>query len=525
MIVETGCNFRFSALARSAAFALAATSAVSASAQISAALGEGGASAQAQGEVSQTGSSGMGFMIVPRLSLTEVVTNNVQLQSQGQSDTITQLNAGLNLKYRGARLSAYLDYSLSEYIYAKNSAESTRQNALNAFGSLRAIDDWAFIDFSSTISQQAISAFGPSSNDTGANANLTETFVTQLSPYVRGRLSGGVNYEARFTWISQRSELNQTSNYTSRQGMLTFSNQDSGSKLHWTVSGISQRYDYTVVRTTDDDRLHLTLRYLITPQFSLSLLGGRETTNLTSLADETHGSGGWGLDWVPSEATRVALSRESRYFGETHSVSAEHRTPRTEWRYSNIRDITAGTGQPGNGSVGTVYDLIYAQFAGLEPDPIKRADLVNSYLLVYGLSPNTKVNSGFLSSAVSLQRMQSLSFAILGVRDTITFIASQSNTQRLDTVSAVPTDDLVNAGPIRQRGFTMSYSHRLTPMASLALLASQQDTSGATGGTADTTTRTLNLNFRPGLARSPLPPWVHAECCPRGVSTPIPSLP
>ena len=89
------------------------------------------------------------------------------------------------------------------------------------------------------------------------------------------------------------------------------------------------------------------------------------------------------------------------------------------------------------------------------------------------------VNS-FLTSAVFVQRRQDALFALLGVRDTITFVATRSDSRRLDLVS-LAADDLSTSSLIRQQGLSMNWAHRLTPDYSLGVLVSGQKTSGSLG--------------------------------------------
>ena len=108
------------------------------------------------------------------------------------------------------------------------------------------------------------------------------------------------------------------------------------------------------------------------------------------------------------------------------------------------------------------------------------------------MSANATATSNFLTAAVALERRQDLSFALLGVRDTVTFIATRSESSRLDRLSAA-IDDLTNSSLVRQRGFSANYAHRLTPNYSLGVLASQQDASGVSS-LQDTTLRLLNVS-------------------------------
>jgi len=119
--------------------------------------------------------------------------------------------------------------------------------------------------------------------------------------------------------------------------------------------------------------------------------------------------------------------------------------------------------------------------------------LVNSFLQTNGISPSAPVIAGYLTSAVLLQRRQDASFALLGVRDTLTFLASRSNSRRLDTLTGA-TDDLLSSSVIIQQGLSVSYAHRLTPQTALNAIASQQRTIGSSTQ-PETNLRTISVNL------------------------------
>jgi uncharacterized protein (PEP-CTERM system associated) len=142
---------------------------------------------------------------------------------------------------------------------------------------------------------------------------------------------------------------------------------------------------------------------------------------------------------------------------------------------------------------GSAYDLYYAQFATTEPDPVARAQLVNSYLQTYGISPGAAVNSGFVSSSLALQRRQQLSIALLGKRDTITFIATQSDSTRLDALTKA-VDDFTISPAVHQQGWSGNFAHRLTPDYSIGVLFSQLNSSGSLSNQS-TDLRNVNLSL------------------------------
>lgn len=433
--------------------------------------------------------------IVPRVSVTETLTNNVALKSNNpQSDQITEVAPGINISIQGARLKTYFDYSLNEIYYAQGSSGTRQQNALNTFGTLEAIDNWAYIDFSGNISQQAVSAFGTqSTNNTAINANQTEVASYRLSPYVRGRLGSVANYEARITRAVTSADNATASNTASTNSVVKVSNASAFRSLGWTADVARQQVSYSAGRATQDDNYSLGLTYAITPQVNVSANGGQESNNYTSLDKQSYNTSSIGLNWRPSERTTVSAASGRRSFGNTHNWSFEHRSARTVWRFSDIKDVSTTANQNGFGTVGNVYDLFYNQLDGRGFTPAQRALQVNQLLQQYGFSANTPVVSSFLTSAVSLQRRQDLSFALLGIRDTLTFLLTRTESNRLDTFTSV-LDNLSNGTTVNQNGFSVNYSHRLTPDYTLGALLSRQNTSGGTSA-QETTLKSLNVNL------------------------------
>jgi uncharacterized protein (PEP-CTERM system associated) len=434
--------------------------------------------------------------VVPHVSVSETWTNNVGLDSVGQrSELITEISPGILINIDNSVVKSHIDFSLSTVHYAKNSSPNRTRlfNALTAFGTLKAVDDWAFVDFSGSISQHSVSAFGTQSIDnTSINANRAEVSTYRVSPYVRGALGSFANYEARYSRTISGSDSVARSDVTTDDVNLTVSGSSSFSKLGWTASASKNKIDYSRGRATEAERLNLGLSYSITPQLNFSVYGGQESNNYTSLNKQSFGTSGVGMNWSPSQTTKFSATRDKQSFGSSHSVSFEHRTARTAWRFSDSKGVSATPGQTEIVSLGSVYDLLFSLFASLEPDPIARARLVDSYLQSNGIDPDAIVTSSFLTSALALQRSQNLSFSLLGLRDTIIFVASRTQSSRLDTLSSA-VDDFNSSGLIRRRAFSVNYSHRLTPNYSLGVLASQQTTSGLAIG-QDTTLRAINVN-------------------------------
>jgi uncharacterized protein (PEP-CTERM system associated) len=449
----------------------------------------------------QPSSGRRAYYIEPRVSATQTFTDNVELMdSKKRADSITQATVGVRAASESGRIRGFFDYSLSKQLYARTHEKNTTNNSLNAFGTAELVDKWAFVDVNANISRQAISAFGTQSLDrNNVNSNSTEVANFRISPYVRGRALSELNYEARYTVAGTRSRSSQASDIDETDALFRIGSDPAVGKLSWSADLSRQEADYSLGRDTQADRLRLVLTYSINPQLNVYGIAGRESNNYASVDKESHSSGGAGLNWALSERTRVALEAENRFFARTHKISFEHRTPRTVWKYVDSKDVTTNPGQGATGTIGTLYDLFFAQFASIQPDPILRAQMVNAFLQANGLNPNAPSAGGFLASGVTLQRRQDLSLALLGVRDTVTIIAGRSSVSRIEGAPVVG-DDLSFAPGVDQRNFTVSYARRLTPDSSLNVLAGHQRTAGAAGLQGNTLkTVNVSLSSRLGL--------------------------
>jgi len=440
--------------------------------------------------------------VMPRVSVSETLTNNVNLSSTDRkSEQITEVSPGVNVSVNSARLKTYFDYALNHVNYAQGTSDAKNQNALTTFGTFEAVDNRAFIDFAGSITQQALSPFGPLSNsNTAVNSNQAEYTAYSVSPYLRGELGRFASYDARYSYAVSGSDA--SANTVNNDATVNLRNASAFGNLGWTAAVSRQRVDFNEGRNTEADNVSLGLTYRVNPQLNLSANAGRESSNYHSLEKTNYNTGSVGLNWQPSERTTLSALTGRRSFGNTHSLSFEHRSARTVWRFTDSQDVTTSPNQAGLGSVGTAFDLFDAQFVGIESDPIARAQLVNNFLQSYGISPTASVVGEFLLAAASQQRRQDLSFALLGVRDTVTFLLTRTQTSRIDTITNA-IDSLTNNDVVTQEGFSVNYSHRLTPDASLGMLLSRQNTSGSTSAQASTLTSvSVNLSTRFGRRTS-----------------------
>lgn len=436
--------------------------------------------------------------IFPRLSINETWTDNVRADATAkQSDRMTEITPGVLISSDGAYMKGYLDYTINKIHYANNSSSDKIQNSLNGFGSLEAVENFLVIDINGNISQQLISALGPkSAAESLINDNQTEVSNFRISPNIKGQFLGGTNYEARLS----RSIVNTESSLRSSVGQtdwLVRLNGDTPVKgLSWSADANRQMVGFSQGRPTQADNYSVGIGYAVTPQISISARSGVDANNYSSLERESSISSGLGVNWRISERSNFTGSFDQRSYGRSHSINLEHRTGRTAWKFSDSKSASTTPTLENLGSIGSIYDLVFNQFSTLEPNETARSQLVNDYLLINNLNPNTRVLTPFLTSAQTLARKQELLFALLGLRSTVTFIASQSRSQRLDTLS-VAVDDFSTETSIKQQGLSINFSHRLAPDMSLSALASWQKNGSINSNTGDSTSLfSINLTKR-----------------------------
>lgn len=437
------------------------------------------------------------WSITPTLSVTETATDNVALTSRNkQSELISDVSPGIRIQGSGGRSKLLLDYQMHNLFYAQDSSRNEIQNSLSALGTLEAVDNWLFIEASGNISQQSLSAFGSSSASSSVNVNTnlntSETSTYRVSPYIVGSFGSFADYQLRYNQSITRwkSSLSNDENVSELVGSLKGNTRFPS--LGWSIDASTQKVNFDRGRDSEDDRVRGLLTYQIDPQFRVYLIGGVESNNYQSLDMESNSTRGAGFDWSPTERTLLSVSRENRFFGPANTISFSHRTPNTAWKYSDTEDVVTQTDQQSTVSLGTYFDLLQSMFPGITQEAAK--------VLLGGISPNAQIPGSFLTNGSTIEHRRELSFALLGSRNTVTFAAGETQSERASQgalISFLGASDFVEAQKIRQRFASINWSHKLTPMSSLIASVSRSNSKGSGTGTSnlETTEQAYNVNL------------------------------
>ncbi|MDR1708552.1 MAG: TIGR03016 family PEP-CTERM system-associated outer membrane protein [Candidatus Accumulibacter sp.] len=443
------------------------------------------------------------WRIVPSISVSATATNNIdQTKKNRKSERIVDVTPGINIVGQGDRLKLSLNYQLHGLFHANESRRNNHQNSLDAAMSLEAIENLFFVDVKAAISQQSLSAFASAPNssvDTNNAENTVETRTFRISPYLRGAIGNAAEYLVRYDYSKMTTDESNSFDDQTRLFTAHVGSQKDFSRLGWAVDLIAQRNDFGQGRDTKADTLRGSLTYRVDPQLRVSATAGREAHNYASIKKKSHAIVGAGVEWAPTDRTLVAASRENRTFGNSDSFSFTHRTAGTSWKYSQSKDYVTSTDQS-SGSVGTYFSLLDSMFSSAIPDPAARAAYINAMLAASGIAPGATLQGGFLTSGVTLQERKELSLALVGVRNTVTFAATHTETEDISKGTGSGWflgTDFANLENIRQTGASVNWSHKLTGLSTLTGSASRLRSRGKGSGSnpvkMDETMYTLNF--------------------------------
>lgn len=452
--------------------------------------------ALAGGGLAQAESS---WTIAPRVTLRETYSDNMGLMGvDEQSGWITDLAPGIRIDGRGPRFNAFLDYSREHLFYQGISDWNRRQNQLDSYATLEAIENRLFLDASANIVQRNISVFGPVSVDgVSATTNQAETRTFQLAPYLRGRFGNSADYLVRLSSVDSRSDDPTLADTRVDQLVASINNKATAGKLGWFVDGNGTQVENNVVGERDNTRFRGGLIVPLGPQVHLSASAGRETTNYASVDRESVNTPGIGIEWSPSHHTQFAALREKRFFGYGHNVLFSHRTAHTAWRYVDTKDAYILPTLLAGYNPSSIQTLMSDLLEGSIPDREERRQAVRARMDTIGAASELPSGGGVQTSRFYVEREMVGSFAWLGIRSMVSVLLSQRD-QELLPFSPTAVDNFQDSSRIRERGTTLAWLYRLTPLTTLNIAAVRLRTEGLDAGapTATQNTQTASLNVR-----------------------------
>lgn len=422
--------------------------------------------------------------IEPRVFLTQTYSDNYLLTTTNrQSEWVTEIGAGVTAVFNMPRLKGSLDYALSGLYHARGVAENERNQDLRGRMLLDAWNNTAFVEVDGAIADERVSAFGTQTVNGNNPVNRSETRRFRVSPFLRGLLDDAYEYELRYTLLTQSTDVAGRPDLDERGWNGRIASAEGLSRLGWELSTSTRETDYNIgAEPTEYRDLLALVRYDLSPTLRVYVQGGREQNNLLTPDNESYTTHTLGADWRPVERARIAVSRSKRFFGNGHSLQMEYQMRRVLLRFTDERDFTTGRIGGDEGSLAGFLDDLYRQ---QQPDPVLRAQLVQAELQRLGLSGDLTTIPAYLTSSAAVERNQQVAMVVLTARGAVTFTIERSTARRLDT-GGIRGDDFDLSDEIRQKGWSVSYAHRLTPRTSLGLSYQRRDATGQFNSSLDT---------------------------------------
>ena len=417
--------------------------------------------------------------VQPTIAVSAVVTDNAELTSDDQkrSDVIGDVNAGVIVHSRGARVNVNGDVGLEFVGYARDTEPSRvlprGQIDLNAILIERAL----FFDGELSAVRTRSDPLAAQS-DSVSTANTVSSVSLRASPYFAHEFTPLVSAGARSDTIVTRNHQDGASgdsvpdgstyqhdvaNITRKAAPFGFSVDASHENTTY------QNDDSSVLRT---DFLQATLSAALDADLVMGLVGGREHARYTGVSqdDTTYGAM---LQWHPSSRTALDVDAEHHYFGTGWNLHFRDRLPRTTVDLSLTRMASASASSFGlNGPDSDPTVLLGALLSNRTADvdstststsantSANTSQAVDQYVQTRNLPTTFSQPLQITSESAQLATRATLNLIHNGPRDTLYASAWYQKATALPGAAPTPVATTFDS---RQWGGSLGLYHRLTP--------------------------------------------------------------
>lgn len=432
--------------------------------------------------------------IVPSVSTRMTFTDNVDASADGESDWLFEVSPSISVRRTSGRINGNLDASLRNVVYANSDDRNSTFLALRGRGEIEAIERLLFVDVGASISRNNQSLFSGRSGDDPLNTSKdNEVRSFNLGP--RLEFAFGKSAKGRLGYRNQWLSGGGSTLSNRRTETLSGALQDGEAfgPLGWSVSydKVDTHYDESDSKASRENG-RVGLSYTVTPQVILRASVGRESNNYNAGRTEEGSTHGVGFDWYPTTRTSVTAFTEKRLFGRGYDVQVAHRTQRSNWRLSYVRDYTSSEEVVSESFEDLLYELFYDSLSG----PDAQRDAVARRLARDWIANNGGAGRqvGFVTNAQYVSRALRGDFTLSGVRNTLTFSVYRTERSRLaEDLIVSASDDFSNLNQIRDKGMIISLNHKLSGFSTLTAAVARNNVQGSGPGAQDIKRTTLSL--------------------------------
>lgn len=455
------------------------------------------------------------WQVSPTVELRESWSDNVSLRRDGQKDSqfITSITPGIAVTNQTPRLQVSAAYRLNIHEYSDGRVAGTDRltSALNATAKGKVIDDLLFFDAQAGISQQPVSAFGPvASGSEYSSTNRSEVRTYQVSPYLVHRFGAAASAELRYAHDMVDSENSGYGRSTSDTASLNLSSGRAFRTVGWGLTLRRQHLQDSIAPGSSNSTALASLRYVVTPTFSLTGTGGYDKFDYAGMAGGTQGAS-WsgGFAWNPSTRTSLQMSAGKRYYGNSYFLAATHRSRYTVWNIGYSDNVTTSRENFLLPSAVNTADMLDALFRTSHPDAALRARAVEAYIRFYNLPRSLPDSVNYFSNRYVLQRQLNASMAWRSARTTALVTLFHTKREALSLLqydSALLGSSQQNLNDnTSQTGGALMLDYRLNGRTSASLSATVTKTESDKLGLGETNRQlraAVSRTFQPNLSGS-----------------------
>ncbi|MBK1691671.1 TIGR03016 family PEP-CTERM system-associated outer membrane protein [Ectothiorhodospira mobilis] len=364
--------------------------------------------------------------VTPRVRFSHTVTDNVNRAAtsrEAESDSVSQVNAGLTARRAGGRTALDLAYNLRGMAYWDDDQRNRVDHQFRANSTTELLRESLFLDASASYDQRILDAReGLGQDAITAGDNQTDVFRYRLSPYWRRAFGRVAMAQVRYghEGVDYVEAEADAADSTTHRLQASLNSGPMFTTLGWGLSYNREESDYEDGSAVTFETLEALLRLNLSPRFSLYAAGGEERNDFEqdpgrARPDDTF----WraGFDWAPTVRTSLGGFYGERFFGDTYGLDLRHRSRLANWRLSYAETVDSLSGYE---RVDTLQELQGEDvFIIFNPETFT--------LEAWALVPDTYVSKR-LDFTVSGERRR-LSWSVTALRDDRSFETGRGDEQ------------------------------------------------------------------------------------------------
>ncbi|WP_338769392.1 TIGR03016 family PEP-CTERM system-associated outer membrane protein [Massilia sp. METH4] len=433
------------------------------------------------------------WQVKPSVEVRETWSDNPDLRSDNdkRSQFITSVSPGIAVTNESPRLQVSASYQLNAFAYSDERANNQRLNSsLNASARGNPLRDFLYFDASASISQAAVSAFGPVSDSPYSGSNRSEVRSYRISPYIQHQFGNFATTQLRYSHDLVDSDFAGLARSQADTIDLAINSGPTFRTLGWGLQLNRENVEDGLAPKSINSSALASLRYALNRQFSLTGTGGYDKFDYEGMGEETKGAS-WslGFSYEPSARTSLRMSAGRRYYGNSYFLAATHRSRNTVWSINYSDDVSTSRSNFLLPSAVDTASMLNQMYQATIPDPVQRALFVQAYIRALNLPRSIPNAINYFSNRYSLQRQLNASMAWRSSRTTA--VANLYKTRR-EALSLVRYDSAL-LGPGQQNlnddtdqtGMSVNVSYRLSARTSAALSANASRSKSLSGNLSD----------------------------------------